>query len=135
MHGEKCDGCNFAGQFDNCGLFYAAKGARRRRGTPTERIEEEATATTKPVTETGGRGKTEDNCVGIAAGASTSQETSVQPVARNVRNAGSRTILPRSAVWVQRRLQATLAREPAVRSRLTTRAETRSSARLKHNHS
>ncbi len=104
-----------------------------------ERTEEETTAAIKLVRETGGRGKMEDSCVGIAAGASTSQETSVQPVARNVKNAGSRTILPRSAgqsqaVWVQRRLQATLAREPAVRSRLMTRAETRSSTRLEHNH-
>jgi hypothetical protein len=79
-----------------------------------------------------------DNWVGNKAGASTSQEISAQTVARNVTNAGSRTILPRpavesQAVWVQRQRQATLAREPSGRSRKAPRAETRSSTRLEHN--
>jgi hypothetical protein len=54
-----------------------------------ERTKEEATATTKLVTETVDRGKMGIyNCVGIAARASTNQEIGAQPVARNLKKCG-----------------------------------------------
>jgi hypothetical protein len=54
-----------------------------------ERTKEEVTATTKLVTETVDRGKMgKYNCVGIAARASTNQEISAQPVARNFKKCG-----------------------------------------------
>jgi hypothetical protein len=71
----------------------------------------------------------------IAAGASTSQETSAQPVARNVKKAGSRTILPGSADQSQAgrmgAVAATSKSDPEAVRKVTFSddAETRSSTR------
>ncbi len=57
-----------------------------RRGTPTERTEEEATAKAKLVTETGRPWQDGAKLCGYCGRTvSTSQETSVQPLARNLK--------------------------------------------------